>query len=151
MDKSTIISNINGFITAVITQLKHRNSMLELVNNLWSTVYNDTKIGTSLTPLSATTPLVTTIDYDLVLNRTGNKVAFVGWLYNSGSPAVGGTDICTIDIADLEAKSILSSFIATAPYTGQTCLITFTDKLTISSSLAVGQYFYFSGTYFTND
>ena len=152
MNKSTIISNINGFITAVITQLKHRNSMLEIVNNLWSTTYDDTKNTTSLTPLSATTPLVTTINYNIVLSRTGNKVFVQGYVFNGGtSPTTPFTQICTIDIADLEAKSILSSFVAVSPTTGQVIQLTVSDKLIGYTSIPVGQYFYFNGVYFTND
>lgn len=152
MNKSTIIANINGFITALITQLKTRNAFLEVVTNLWSTIYDDTKNSSSLTPLSATTPLVAGINYNLVLNRSGNKVFVQGWVLNgNATPSSPFTQICTIDIAELQAKNVLSSFVATSPTTNDAIQLSFSDKLIAFSSIPVGQYFYFNGIYFTND
>ena len=152
MNKSTIIANINGFITALITQLKTRNAFLEVVTNLWSTIYDDTKMTSSLTPLSATTPLVAGINYNLVLSRSGNKVFVQGWVLNGdATPSAPLTQICTIDIAGLEAKEVLSSFVATSPTTNDAIQLSFSDKLIAFSSIPVGQYFYFNGIYFTND
>lgn len=152
MNKSTIISNINGFITALITQLKTRNAFLEVVTNLWSTIYDDTKQSTSLTPLDATTPLLANVNYNLVLSRSGNKVFVQGWVFNAGTiPTTAFAQICTIDIAELESKEVLASFVAISPTTNDAIQLAFSDKLTAYSSIPVGQYFYFNGIYFTND
>jgi hypothetical protein len=37
--KANLLSTINGFITAVITQAKHRSSMSTVVDEIYPTVY----------------------------------------------------------------------------------------------------------------
>ena len=152
MNKATIIENVNGFITTVITQLKHRNSMLELINNLWSTTFNDAKTTTSLSPLSKTTPLQADINYDITLKRVGNVVHVQGFVQNNAStPFAPFTDVCNITDSDFNAKALLSTFVAVSPFTGDNILLDFSNKIRITTSMPAFQTFYFQGIYFTND
>lgn len=152
MNKTTILANINGFITAVITQLKVRNSLLELVNNLWSTTVTNTKSTSSLTPLSITTPLQADINYELVVKRSGNIVHFTGYIMNNAStPFAPFTDICNITDANYQAKAVLSTAVGISPFTGQNILLDFSTKLRCTSSIPAFSTFYFNGSYFTND
>lgn len=152
MNKSTILANINGFITAVITQLKVRNSLLELVNNLWSPTVNDVKITSSLTPLTVTTPLQANIHYDIVFSRTGNKVWVQGRVWNnSATPIALFTDICNITDVNYQAKALLALFVATDPFTNTIILLNFSNKITCATSMPAFGSFWFNGVYFTND
>jgi hypothetical protein len=152
MNKATIIANINGFITAVITQLKHRNSMIELINNLWSTTFRDEKVDSSLTPLSKTTPLQADINYDITLKRVGNVVFVQGSIQsNTSTPFSPFTDICNITDSNFNAKALPSVLVATNPFTGDNILLNFSNKIRVITSIPAFQTFYFNGIYFTND
>ena len=65
--KAGLISAVNGFITSVVNITKHRNSMLELINELFST--------------TTTYTLSTGVDcfhYDLYFKKIGNTVYVEG-------------------------------------------------------------------------
>ena len=51
--KTNLISAVNGFITAVVSIVKHRNSMLEVINELYPTKVSDTSSSETYTTKTA--------------------------------------------------------------------------------------------------
>lgn len=81
--KSNLIANINGFITSVVNITKHRNSMLELVNELFATsTHSVVTVGN--------------IQYDLTFTKSGNKCTLTGSISNSTSSIIGGVKLLDI-------------------------------------------------------
>jgi len=78
--KSAFITTVNGFLTAVITYLTHRSSMLEVINELWKASLNDTEATTNVITMT-----YASADYNLDFNKVGNKV------YVNGTVKVFGT------------------------------------------------------------
>ena len=81
--KTNLISAINGYLTAVITQAKHRLSMLELINELYPS--SDTYIVTS-----------GSVQYNLTFTKSGNKCTVSGSIANSTGSIVGGVKLLDI-------------------------------------------------------
>ena len=81
--KANLITAINAQITALITQAKHRLSMLEIVNTLFPT--SDTYI-------------VTTggVQYNLTFTKVGNKCTLSGSIANSANSIIGGVKLFDI-------------------------------------------------------
>jgi hypothetical protein len=94
MNKATLISTINGFVTAIITQLKLRNAYLELINIFFST-----------TIVKSNTPASNQFTYNLKFNKRGNKVHVTGWIRNDFTTAKSSTIVFTNDNTSLYCKT----------------------------------------------
>ena len=81
--KTNLISAINAQITAIITQAKHRLSMLEFVNEIFPS--SDTYIVTS-----------GSVQYNLTFTKSGNKCTVSGNIENSTDSIVGGIKLLDI-------------------------------------------------------
>lgn len=81
--KSTLITNINNFITAIVTVLKVRNSFLEIINELFPTSNNYVTI-------------VGDYQYDLTFTKSGNKCTLTGSITNTTGTIVGGVKLLDI-------------------------------------------------------
>jgi len=85
-NKASLISTINGFITAVINTTKHRDSMLELINVFYSTVKKESaSAGVTNGANTITSTVNPSITYELHFKKEGNKVFVSGWVLNSGA------------------------------------------------------------------
>ena len=73
--KAGLISAINGFITSVVNITKHRNSMLELVNELYPATLTDDQSTTNV--FTATQAGV--IGYQFTFKKRGNMVYKSVW------------------------------------------------------------------------
>jgi len=93
--KSSLISAINGFITAIITQAKHRSSMLEVVNELYTELEFDDQDTEEFT-----TKVSTTIDYQLALTKTGNKMLMKIFISNNTANVISASNILQVKIFD---------------------------------------------------
>jgi hypothetical protein len=76
MNKTTLISTINGFITAVVSVAKVRNAYLEIVNALFPTALNQTISTGSIT---------CNLDY----KKCGNEARVSGSITNNTSSLIG--------------------------------------------------------------
>jgi hypothetical protein len=76
MNKTTLISTINGFITAVMGTIKHRNSMLPLVDEMFPTKLNQT---------ISTGAITCNLDY----KKCGNEARVSGSITNNTSSLIG--------------------------------------------------------------
>lgn len=85
MTKADLISTVNGFITATITFVKHRNSMLSLINELFQTTTNQ---------LLATGSNVFYLN--LNYKKQGNLTHLSGTIQNKYAIAKSGVVVLTI-------------------------------------------------------
>jgi len=95
MNKATFTSTINGFLTAVITQLKHRNSMLEVTNQLYPTITTETQTSNTITQESSSTK-----EYTLNIRKSGSEVTMYGKIKNNTGSSISISTILTIVGAD---------------------------------------------------
>ena len=152
MNKSTIISNINGFITSVITYLKHRNSMLELINVFWATIITNTKNTTSLTPQSITSTTYTWLNYSIDVKREGNKVFIKGWIENKSTFTYGGFVAFTFTNSLYDSKTGNDTIMVLNDDTGNSLLVSFaSSNLYVTGSMPINKKYYINGFYYTND
>lgn len=83
-NKASILSTINGFLTAVITQAKHRSSMSTVVDAVYPTEVTDSNVTETYT-----TKAGTDITYSVCLSKQGNQVAIKIYnLRNTTSSAI---------------------------------------------------------------
>jgi len=80
--KANLITLINAQITAVITQAKHRLSMLEIVNTLFQTTY----VLENFTPTDF-------INYSLRFKKIGNVCFVSGYVENISDSIIAGDNI----------------------------------------------------------
>lgn len=144
--KSGLIASINGFITAVITQLKLRNGFLDIINELFQTTTTQTLIvGTNV------------FWYGLRYKKIGNIVFIDGYITSKYSQALEDLDLVTIPNSLFFAKTgqptnsiaIVSnqSSIAT-----DISIISFQlDKISLTGLIAPNQTIYINSHYQCND
>ena len=88
--KSGLISAVNGFITSVVSNVKHRNSMLELINEFFPTTVTDDETTTNVI-----TKVYANIEYDLKFKKIGNTVYVNGTIKNIGTTFNAGETLAT--------------------------------------------------------
>ena len=81
--KANLITDINGFLTSIVTISKHRNSMNEVVNELFPISENYVQESGD-------------IQYDLTFTKSGNKCLFTGSIKNTTSSIIGNTKLLDI-------------------------------------------------------
>ncbi len=103
--KAGLISAINGFITSVVNITKHRNSMLEVINELYPTKVTDSDVTETFT-----TQVNANIIYSIQIVKQGRNVRINGTYRNTGSTTLpAGTQIFTFK--DNEFKGDTSSYL----------------------------------------
>jgi len=101
--KANLITSINGFLTSVVTILKHRDSMLEVVNELYPTTIED--VYSSLTETTTITSKFTTgFYYTLDFKKVGNTVFVNGFVRNSTGSIFSGV-ILTLTNSEYYVKT----------------------------------------------
>jgi len=140
--KTDLISAINTQITAIITQAKHRLSMLPLVNELYPT----TKVGGSLAiGTNIVTEATTNLNFAMYIKKQGNVLNIYGNVVNN-----------TGSIASLSALGTITDseyFVITGG--GLICsnnsLISFDGADITIGTIGAGENVFFNGILFTND
>lgn len=99
--KSGLITAINGFITSVVNITKHRNSMLEVVNELYPT-----KVLDNSTDETYTTQTNANITYNIQIVKQGRTIRVDGTYVYSGLVALeAGTEIFTFKDTDFKGDT----------------------------------------------
>jgi hypothetical protein len=148
--KSGILATINGFITAVITQAKHRSSMSTVVDEIYPNIVTDTHLTETYT-----TKIGADIEYNIEIIKSGNIAHIKGNITNTtGSflPILSGIfSWKNTEYRMLTGQS--SRFLATNPLTSATVSLTLdrTLGLTASSSMSTGTFNFQFITYITQD
>ena len=144
-NKATIISNINSFITAIITVAKHRLSMLEVVNEIYQEPLIDTPLTTNVV-----TKIPDGFSYYVVFKKTGNTVVFTGRFFNLTGSAVSNVNLMTITNTEFRPNSLSSTDLAF--FCTNNLYLTLNPSnyiIKINGTLASGEYGTFNGTYTT--
>lgn len=144
--KTDLINSINTQITAIITQAKHRLSILPLVNELFPT------------PTSYAATTATGITYYVLFKKSGNTVNVVGSLSNTLSsiqPSQAIFDLPTSELYPLNENFPIIGFDSINPSENYQILISstgiFANKLAITNAIPAYGIVFFNGNYTTND
>jgi hypothetical protein len=144
--KAGLISAINGFITSVVNITKHRNSMLELVNELFQT-----------TTIQTITTGTNVFWCNLRYKKIGNIVFIDGSITSKYTQAVEDLDLITIPNSLFFAKSLqLTASIGLVTSTSSIAqdfrFIYFeNDKIKLNGSISQNQTIFINAHYQTND
>jgi hypothetical protein len=150
--KTNLISNINSFITAIVTVAKHRNSMLELVNEFYRSPLKETNFTNSITNNNS----VIGLTYDVTFMKQGGKVTINGSITNTTSEIIGSVSEDSnwfLEIVNSEYyPSVLdnSPFIATNTIDTPTYVFFANNKL-YCRSIAPSDTVFFQFTYFLDN
>lgn len=142
--KTGLISEINEQITAIITQAKHRLSMLSVVNEIYPTIYNEVYnvIGNDL---EVTDFIDEEIFYDLYISKVGNRVTVNGNVKNTSDFIFTG-NFAEIVLDEFKEKISTKQFFTSNGKYFQV----FNNKIFIQN-LGADETAYFNFNYFTND
>jgi len=103
--KSALISTINGFITSIVNITKHRNSMLEVINELYPS-----KVSDNSTDETYTTQTNANITYGIQIVKQGRSIRINGSYTYSGVTSLPiGTEI--FEFKENEFKGDTSSYL----------------------------------------
>lgn len=143
--KSSLISTVNGYATAIITQAKVRSFLLELINVLFQTTITQTLVVGS-----------NVFYYNLKYKKQGNVVHVDGYIANLYSVAKSNVDLVTIPDSLVFAKTGNPTYYCgVTTNTGINVPIGIVaDKITLiggTGSLSAGQEIKINITYQCND
>lgn len=103
--KSALISAVNSFITSVVNITKHRNSMLEVINELYPL-----KVSDNSTSETYTTQTNQNITYAIQMVKQGRNIRINGtYTYNGSTLIEEGTQIFAFK--DNEFKGDTSAYL----------------------------------------
>jgi len=103
--KANLISAVNGFITAIITQLKVRNAYLEVIDEIYPSVVND-----SQSTETYTTKAGTNLNYSITIHKSGNSCHLKGSITNNTAFALGSQNVFTWENTEFRPKSGTNDF-----------------------------------------
>jgi hypothetical protein len=86
--KTSLISAVNGFLTAIITQLKVRNAQLEVINEIYPTVITDNSTTETYTEQTNTD-----IAYSVNIIKTGKNIRIDGNYQNQTTSALPSNSV----------------------------------------------------------
>lgn len=148
--KANLISAVNSFITAIINPTKHRNSMLEVIDNIYPTVVIDIESTTNIF-----TKVNTDFIYDIKTSKIGRNVNICGSFTNDTESAISDVSIVNITTPEyVVATNVLNHRI---PAISESGLIVFLGVTLSGTALELigtapkDVKFYFNGTYTVKD
>jgi len=131
--KSGLISAVNGFITSVVSVVKHRNSMLEVINELFPTVTQQNEASTSI--ITKTYSLAV---YDIDFKKQGNLVTATGEISVTGTSINANTILCTFADAVYRPNTSLPQYTKAMAYNSSAELTLQFDKGTSVGYIKTG-------------
>jgi hypothetical protein len=149
--KSALISAVNGFITSIVNITKHRNSMLEVVNELYgSNQLNDTQATTNVITLVLSDAL-----YNLTFTKTGRMVHVYGFIKRNTASIPNNTIIASITNAEF-APQTGKQFRINGFFDGSNNIVPFVFENTTTPQIKnfklvpLTEDYYINGFYLTN-
>jgi len=149
--KSALISAVNGFITSIVNITKHRNSMLEVVNELYgSNQLNDTQATTNVITLVLTDCL-----YNLTFTKTGRMVHVYGFIKRNTASIPNNTIIASITNTEF-APQTGKQFRINGYFDGSNNIVPFVFENTTTPQIKnfklvpLTEDYYINGFYLTN-
>jgi hypothetical protein len=144
--KANLISAINGFLTSIVTILKHRNSMLEVVNELYNSKVTDNEATTNILTVES----IVGLTYVLNFHKVGNSVNVYGRITNE----TGGI-LSNVDLAEITTSEYFTDATALNPVVFSSSDSIFqigaTQKIKLNTTLNDGDIAYVNFSYVTNE
>lgn len=141
--KTNLITDINGFLSAIVTTLKHRNSMLEVVNAIYPTTQTETEATDVITTASAD------FDYNLNFTKIGRLVHVTGTITNvSGSILGFGANVFEFKATEFYPNTTLTQVVNANDLN---LTINASGEFQSISPIGVGQIVYLNFNYSTQD
>lgn len=139
--KSSMIAAINGFITSIVSVIKHRNSMLELVNEFYQVPYSNEVTGTGV------------IANNILFKKQGNIVYINGFFQNKKATIQQNTTVVTILDSKYYAKSGQDTmFFGVSDITGNRIIVSASNNtLYLFGPISPNERVYVNSHYQTND
>ena len=153
--KTSILSTINGFITAIVTVLKVRNAFSTIVNEIYPDIISETRTTTSHTS-RITNPnlLKENITYNIFIVKQGRLVTIKGFIHNQTGAIVSNSVIndFIFEIVNYEyLPHELSTTVLFPVAQGTFVEINGTDKKLYCNQLGAGDLVRFNIQYFTQN
>lgn len=146
--KSNLITAVNNFLSSVIGITKHRNSMLEVINNIYPTPTYETQ-ATSVIYTKAGENFT----YNIKIAKIGRVVHINGWFENITGGALSSQNLVTITDTEylpfvFTQRQAIQAFsesgqVVTLGISGSSILVTTTTPTNVE--------FYFNGSYIVKD
>lgn len=140
--KTNLISAINGFLTAIITQTKVRSAALETVNELYPTLITETNLTTNVFTINSTP-----VAYVFKISKQGNRVNMSGFIHNTTGSILGEFIVANITNAEYNSAG---TFYDTNE-DGSRLFVNDLNELKMQGLLGNGSKFFFNITYTTID
>lgn len=145
MTKSALTASMYGYISAVVNIVKHRNSMLDLINEFFQTTY-----------IMDNGAVPDQFSYRLRFKKQGNLVHVDGYIRNDYLSIRGDEILVTIDNPDYFAKtgqevafSVSSNFLTNG--VALIGLVGLNSSIFLATNIGAGELIYINTTYQTND
>jgi len=139
--KTNLITAINGFLSAIVTTLKHRNSMLEVINELYPTTQNETH----------TTGIITTSNANFVYNLNFTKIGRLVHVTGTATNVSGSILGLDESVFDFKATEFYPNETINQAFSSGNYKFTISDKLYLSNSVGNGETIIFNFSYSTQD
>jgi hypothetical protein len=140
--KTSLLTTINGFLSATITVLKHRSSMSVVVDELYPTVLVDTHLGTT----NVITRAGTNYAYSFRFSKQGRNIAVSGSISNVTGSLLGQAVIANITNADFSA-SPSTNLICQADDLSTIRMQISGTTITLFGNMPSSKTYYFNGTF----
>lgn len=101
--KAGLLATINGFITAIITQAKHRSSMSSVVDEIYPISITDNH-----TSQTYTNKIDSRLQYEIMIIKSGNIAHISGTVTNNSPGWVRGAYVFTFKENQFKPKSGLN-------------------------------------------
>ena len=101
--KAGLLATINGFITAIITQAKHRSSMSVVVDEMYATEVVDSNVSQTYTTKGGTN-----LNYTITIVKSGNIAHISGIITNNLEIALPNPLVFTWKDTEFKPKSSTS-------------------------------------------
>jgi len=137
--KSGILTTINGFLTAIITQTKVRSASETIVDEIYPSVVNDSVDDETYTTKGVSGDL----DYSITIHKSGNQCFIKGSVINNRTYSVDAQSIFTWKDSEYQPKATINNVTFRAIFgTGSNINLQLTDTgLNLTSSInALGSY-----------
>ncbi len=150
--KTSFLSTIKGFITALITQAKVRSAFSTVSDEAYSTIYKEEYL-TGIDNRTITTPTDSTRKYYLLISKTGNKVDVSGRFFqDSVNVIVNFTLVSFGSNTEFYVKTNHDVIINAKALDGSMIRLSFNGSgVFLLTPMPPNKDYYFNITYFTND
>lgn len=147
--KSGLLATINGFITAVITQAKHRSSMSAVVNEIYPNSVSDSNITKTYTEAIGGN----NINYSISIVKSGNIAHISGSFQNGNTFIISNRAVFTWLNSEFKPKSDINlNFLGTDNLGNSKKIFMNNSVFSLEDSLgALGTVYFDFKTYITQD